>query len=65
MLGVIVVACALKVPPILRPKPVGIPEPAGRVCTITLGDLWDTYDWQLDMDALSRIGIGYDELLDV
>ena len=52
MLDVVRVACALKVFPILRPKPVGLPELTGLVCTITRGDLWDTYYWQLDMAAL-------------
>ena len=37
----------------------------GLVCTINLGGLWDTYDWQLEMDALSRFWILYDELLAV
>ena len=35
------------------------------MCTITLGGSWDTYDWQLEMSAMSMLGIGYDELLDV
>ena len=35
------------------------------VCTINLGGLWDTYDGQLEMAALSRLGILYDELLAV
>ena len=64
-LGVVGVACALKVFPIICPKPVGLPEPAGVVCTITLGACWDTYDWQLEIAALSRLVIGHDELLDV
>ena len=65
ILGVVGFACALKVCPIIRPKPVGLPEPTGLVCTITLGGRWDTYDCQIDMSALSRLGIGYDELLAV
>ena len=65
ILVVVGVACALNVFLILRPKPVGLPEPAGLVCTITLGGCWDIYDYQLDMAALSRIGIGYDEMLAV
>ena len=35
------------------------------MCTITLGGRWDTYDWQLDMATMSRLGIGYNELLAV
>ena len=35
------------------------------MCTINLGGLWDTYDWQLDMAALSRLWILYDEVLAV
>ena len=58
ILGVAGVACALKVFRILCPKLVGLPEPVGLVCTITRGACWDTYDWQLDMAALSRLGIG-------
>ena len=65
MLGVVEVACALKVCPILRPKPVGLTETVGLMCTITLGYRWDTYDWQLDMSAQSSLGIRYDELLAV
>ena len=65
ILGVVGVACDLKVFPIIRPKPVGLPEPGGVVFTITLGGRWDTYDWQPDMDALSRLSIGYNELLAV
>ena len=37
----------------------------GLVCTINLGGLWDTYDEQLEMAALSRLRILYDELLAV
>ena len=65
MLGVIRVACALKVFPIISPKPLGLPESAGLVCTITLESRWDTYNWQLAMAALSRLEIGHNELLDV
>ena len=35
------------------------------MCTINLGGPWDTYDGQLEMDALSRLWILYDELLAV
>ena len=35
------------------------------MCTINLGGLWGTYYGQLEMAVLSRLGIGYDELLDV
>ena len=55
----------LKVCPILCPKPAGLPEPAGLVCTITLRSRWDTYNWQLEMSALPRRRIGCNELLDV
>ena len=65
MLGVVGVACALRVFPILRPKPVGLPEPAELACTITIGACWDAYNWQLEMAALPRIGIGCDEPLAV
>ena len=65
MLGVAGVACALKVCPILCQKPVGIPKHAGLVCTITLGSRLDTYDWQFEMAALSRLGIRYNDLLAV
>ena len=51
--------------PFLCPKPAGLPEPAGLVCTITLGGRWDTYDWKLEISALSRLRIGYNELLAV
>ena len=51
ILVVVGVACALKVCPIIRPKPVGLPEPAGLVCTITLGACWNTYKWQIDMSV--------------
>ena len=65
VLGVVEFACALRVFPILCPKPVGIPEPAGLACTITLGARWDTYDWQIEMAALSNLGIGCNERLAV
>ena len=65
MLVFVGVACALRVCPILGPKPVGLPEPLRLVCTITLGARWYTEDWQLEMNALSRIGIGCDEHLAV
>ena len=65
ILGVVGVACALKVCPILRPKTVGLPEPAGLMCTITLESQWDTDNLQIDMAALSRLGIRYDQLLAV
>ena len=65
ILGVVGVACALKVFPILRPKTVGLLEPVGLMCTITLGALWGTYDWHLEMAALSRLRIGYYDLLAV
>ena len=65
MLRVVRVAYALKVFPILRPKPVGLTETVGLMCTITLGYRWDTYDWQLEMAELSMLGIGYDEILAV
>ena len=65
MLGFVGVACDLKVFLIIRPKPVGLPEPAGLVCTITPGARWDIYDFQIEMAALSRLGIRYDELLAV
>ena len=35
------------------------------MCTINLGGLWDTYDWQLEMAALSRLWILYNEILAV
>ena len=63
MLGVVGVACALRVCLILRKKPVGLPEPAGMACTINLGARWDTYDCHLEMAALSRLRIGYNETL--
>ena len=56
--------CSKRFPDSLS-KPVGIPEPVGLVCTITLGDFWDIYNWLLEMDELSRFGIGYDETLAV
>ena len=65
ILGVFGFACALKACRILRPKLVGLPEPVGMVFTITRGARWENYDSQLEMAALSRLGIGYDELLDV
>ena len=65
ILGVVGVACALKVCQILCPQPVGLPEPAGLVCTINGGDRLDTYNWQLYMATLSMIGIGYDDVLAV
>ena len=46
-------------------KTAGLPELVGLVCTITLGGLWDTYDGQIEMAALSRLRIFYDELLPV
>ena len=65
ILGVVVVSCDLKVFPVLRPKPVGFPEHVGLVCTITIGSRWDTYNCQIDMAAMSSLGIVYDELLAV
>ena len=65
ILGVVGVSCALKVCQILCLKQVGLPEPAGMVCTINLGAFWDTYDCQLEMDVLSMLGIEYNELLAV
>ena len=65
MLGVVGVVCALKVCPILCPKPVGLPKPVGVVCTMTLGARCYTYDWKIEMATLSRLGVGCDELLAV
>ena len=65
MLGVVGVACDLIVCPILSPKPVGIPEPEGLVCMITLGSLWDNYDWQLDITELARLVSGCNDPLAV
>ena len=65
ILSVVGFAYVLKVFLILRQKPIGLPEPGGMVCTITLVGHWDTYDWQLDMAALSRIRIGCGEPLSV
>ena len=65
MLGVVGFAYALNVYPIIRSKLVGMTEPEGLVCTITLGDRWDNYDWKLEMDALPRRGIWCDYLLGV
>ena len=64
-MGVVGVACAINFFLNLRPKPVGLPEPLGMVCAIAVGALWDTLDWQLEMDVLSRLGIGCNEILDV
>ena len=58
-------ACDLIVCPILLQKPVGLTKPVGLLCTITQGASWDTYYCQLDMAALLRLGIEYDELLAV
>ena len=65
ILGVVGFSCALNFFPILRPKPLGLPETSGLVCTIALGARWDSDDCQIEMDGLSRLRIGYDELLAV
>ena len=52
ILGVVGVVCAIKLFPVLCPKQVGLPEPAGIVCAITLGARWGTYNWQLKMAVL-------------
>ena len=63
--GVVGVACALRIFLVIRTKPVGLPESVGLACTTTLGAFWGTYNWKLDMAALSRLGIGCDDPLSV